>query len=92
MAVHFKWNDADFKKAFGEVLRELRHQRGISQEALAEASDCHVNYISFLERGINSPTLILVFQLAVALRNRPGDLVLRVEDRLQNTPQEPQPD
>ena len=32
-----------------------------------EAAGCHVNHVSFLERGIRTPTLLLVFRLADAL-------------------------
>ena len=80
-------SDAAFKQAFGDVLRELRRERGLRQEALAEASTCHVNYVSFLERGINSPTLMVVFQLAAALNVSPAELVARVDERISQNSQ-----
>ena len=64
-------------------LRELRTERGLSQEALAEATGCHVNHISFLERGVHSPTLVLLFYVARALSIAPSELVRRVEVRAQ---------
>jgi transcriptional regulator with XRE-family HTH domain len=91
MVAQVGWNEASFKKAFGEVLRELRQERRLTQEALAEASDCHVNHVSFLERGINSPTLMLVFHLAAALGLPPAELVIRVEKRLRPESGAPEP-
>jgi transcriptional regulator with XRE-family HTH domain len=74
--------DAPFKKVFGQVLRELRLEREMSQEALASASGLHLNHVSYLERGIKSPSLIAVFQLAGALQIPASDIVTRVEARI----------
>ena len=80
---HTGWTDALFKQAFGRVLRELRREREWSQEALADASGYHVNHIGFLERGIRSPTLIAVFQLAAALDISPLEVVRRVQQEVE---------
>lgn len=69
------------EETFGEVLREFRLERGLSQEELALASDRHRTYISLLERGENSPSLRTIVQLAEALGVRPSDLVMRIEER-----------
>lgn len=67
------------EQAFGRVLRDLRHERGMSQEALAEAANLHVTHISRLENGHQGPTLAAVFALARALNILPADLVRRVD-------------
>ncbi len=67
-----------YAEVFGEVLRELRLRKGLSQEALADACDRHRTYISLLERGRNSPSLDTIFELAEALETRPSELVRRV--------------
>lgn len=72
-------------QAFGEVLRELRNQRGLSQEALSFACDRHRTYVSILERGLNSPSLSTVWMLADALGVKPSEIVRRVETRVRKS-------
>jgi transcriptional regulator with XRE-family HTH domain len=69
-------------KAFGSVLQELRRERGLSQEQLAEASGCHRAHVSFIERGLRSPSLDMVFQLACGLAISPSALIARVERKI----------
>lgn len=72
-----------FKKAFGEVLRELREERGFSQQKLADDAKLHRNHVGFMERGNFGPSLFTVFQLAPVLKVSAGEFVTRVEARLQ---------
>jgi len=67
--------------AFGQILRELRRERGLSQEALALKAGLQRNYISLIERGVNQPTITTVFKLASALAIRPSEVIARVERR-----------
>lgn len=67
------------RQAFGEVLRVLRTDRGLSQERLAAGAGLHRTYVSLLERGVNTPTLDAVFALARVLDVQPSDLVQRVQ-------------
>lgn len=60
---------------FGKRLRELRLERELSQEKLAEMADLHRNYVGVLERGIQSASLDAICKLAAALRVRPADLL-----------------
>jgi transcriptional regulator with XRE-family HTH domain len=60
---------------FGKKLRELRLERGISQEKLAEISDLHRNYVGVLERGGQSPSLDAICKLARGLKVKPADLL-----------------
>ena len=60
---------------FGKRLRELRLERGISQEKLAEMADLHRNYVGVLERGGQNPSLEAICKLARALKVRPAELL-----------------
>jgi transcriptional regulator with XRE-family HTH domain len=51
----------------GSVLRNLRLQRGLSQEQLATKAKMHRNYIGGLERGEKSPTFKSVGKLLAVL-------------------------
>jgi ribosome-binding protein aMBF1 (putative translation factor) len=75
-------------KAFGEVLKEQRKARGLSQEELAARCEVERTYPSLLERGLRTPTLITIVQLADALSIPAPDLValtLQKALTLQNT-------
>jgi len=72
----------DVKPIFGQVIQELRRQRGLSQEELGFESGLHRTYVSLLERGKRSPTLTTLIQLATALNIQPSEIVRRVESRM----------
>jgi transcriptional regulator with XRE-family HTH domain len=69
--------------AFGQVLRELRKGRGLSQEVLALESDLERNYVSLLELGRNSASVKTIFKLAPALGVSVADFMAMVEVRAQ---------
>jgi len=60
---------------FGRRVRELRMERGFSQERLAELANLHRNYIGGIERGERNVGLINIVELAHALRVKPVTLV-----------------
>jgi transcriptional regulator with XRE-family HTH domain len=53
--------------AFGEVLRQIRNTRKLSQEALARQTGFDRTFIGMLERGLVSPSLRTLFRLAESL-------------------------
>jgi transcriptional regulator with XRE-family HTH domain len=63
-------------KSFGQVLQQLRRDRGLSQEELGFASGYHRTYISLLERGQKSPSLRTIFELAKALKVEPSEVII----------------
>lgn len=68
------------KQNFGEVLRLLRSQRGLTQQSLAERCDLDETYISLLERGRRQPTLSTIVALAKALEIDPCDFFIRMKE------------
>jgi transcriptional regulator with XRE-family HTH domain len=54
----------------------------MSQERLAEVCGCDRSYLSFVERGLSSPTVSTVFLLAKALDVKASYLITEVEAEL----------
>lgn len=54
-------------KAFGVHLRDLRKQRGLSQQALADEAELSWPTVQRVEAGTQSPTLDVLGSLAKAL-------------------------
>lgn len=75
-------NSSHFAITFGSVLRRLRKDAGLSQEALGFEAELQRNYISLMELGRYQPTLATVFKLAYALKISPSVLVGQVEAAL----------
>ena len=52
---------------FGNRVRNLRNQKGMSQERLAELAGLHSTYIGQIERGEKNPTVDTVSKIAKGL-------------------------
>lgn len=57
----------DVLKAFGMRVRQLREQRGLSQETLSEMSAVNRKFVGQVERGEQNVTIINMAKLAAAL-------------------------
>jgi transcriptional regulator with XRE-family HTH domain len=64
---------------FGSVLRHRRELAGLSQEVLAGLAGVHRNYVGLLERGLRMPSILVVSQLASALKTQMSELLAEVE-------------
>jgi len=67
--------DAKIAAEFGNRLRGLRLEAGLSQEGLADLATVHRTYVSLVERGRTTCTLYGVVRFAEALAVDPADLV-----------------
>ena len=65
----------DVLRRFGRRLRQLRLERDLSQERLAELANLHRNYVSSVERGERNISLLNIDKLAKALAVPAGDLL-----------------
>ncbi len=59
--------DTEILKWFGERVRELRKEKGLSQEALALACGLDRTYIGGIERGERNVSLVNIQKIAAAL-------------------------
>ena len=69
-------------EAFGEVVRELRSERGESQEMVAWRIGLNRPFLSELENGKKLPSLETIFRLADALSAEPEDLVIQTKEKV----------
>ena len=67
-------NKSEILIKFGDKVRELRTQKGLSQEQLAHLADVHRTYIGMIERAEKNITLININKIADALEVYVKDL------------------
>ena len=68
--------------ALGNVLRNARKARKLTQEALAFESGVNRTYLSQIERGLQNPTIETLFRLTYALKVPAADIIHSVEDEV----------
>ncbi|MGI9021545.1 MAG: helix-turn-helix domain-containing protein [Solirubrobacterales bacterium] len=66
------------QERFGTNVRRLRRDQGLTQEALAHASELHPTEVSRLERGVREPRLGTIVRVAHALGVRPAQLLDKI--------------
>jgi transcriptional regulator with XRE-family HTH domain len=64
-----------FIKKFGEKLREIRINKKLSQEMLANDANIPINQIGRIERAEISTSLSTIFKIAKALDMEPKELL-----------------
>ncbi|TIP02039.1 MAG: helix-turn-helix transcriptional regulator [Mesorhizobium sp.] len=65
----------DMRKLVGRNVQRIRQRKRLTQEQLAEISGFSQQYISGLEKGRRNPTIITIYELALALGVGHMDLV-----------------
>ena len=66
---------ADPQEALGNVIRNERMRRNMTQEELAERADVHWTYVSGIERGKRNVSFTILLKIARALGMRLRELV-----------------
>ncbi|MBE0704296.1 MAG: helix-turn-helix transcriptional regulator [Afipia sp.] len=65
--------------AFGKIIAGLRQSAHFSQEELADRAALHRTYVSQIERGLKSPTVVTLLRLAKALDTTPSKILKQLE-------------
>ena len=56
------------QRKLGKRIADLRRAKKLTQEQLAEAVDCSVEFISLVERGVNAPSVAGLEKFSKVLR------------------------
>lgn len=75
MSTPIKHRDQDLLKKIGALMRDYRHQKGLSQTELANHCDVELSTINRIELGKASPSITLLFIIADQLQVLPEDLI-----------------
>ncbi|HEX5309087.1 MAG TPA: helix-turn-helix transcriptional regulator [Solirubrobacteraceae bacterium] len=70
-------------QAFGQAAREIRKERGLSQEEAALKGEIDRAYYGHIERATKNATLPTVWKMAAALGVPPSALFTRAEQILE---------
>lgn len=64
---------------FAANVRQLRSERGLTQEALAERADLQLSYVAKIETSQRQPGVLVIAKLARGLDVDPGELFENVD-------------
>ncbi|WP_099115057.1 MULTISPECIES: helix-turn-helix domain-containing protein [Xenorhabdus] len=64
----------NIRSLFGQRIRYLRKEAGMSQEAFADKCGLDRTYVSGIERGVRNPTLEIIYVIANGLQIELTDL------------------
>ena len=69
----------ELRSRLGRVVKQLRQQRGITQQQLAVKAKLHRTYVSDVERGTRNLSITSLDQIAVARDTPLSEVFKRVE-------------
>lgn len=70
------------QQAFGQAVKSIRMEKGISQEKLAELVDLHRTYISDIERGGRNVSLVNIYRIAEGLDVKVFEIFQEMEKKV----------
>lgn len=71
-------------EVLGQILRRRRLKAGLSQEEVAFRAKSHQGYISLIERGERSPSVVTLSLIADALDTSMTSIIREVERTMMN--------
>ncbi|CAG7653110.1 hypothetical protein PAESOLCIP111_06704 [Paenibacillus solanacearum] len=71
--------DDQILKLIGIRIRDLRKERGLSQEQLGEKADFHFSYIGGIERAEKNISILNLAKIAAALEVHIGELFVYIK-------------
>ena len=70
--------------AVGKVIRDLRKEKGISQDVLSGFAGIARTHLTMIENGTKQANFETLWKIALALDIRPSELVARIEVEIEN--------
>lgn len=70
----------DIIKQFGQIIRDLRKEKGLTQEELGELADLHFSYIGGIERGERNISLLNIYKLCNALEISMAEVFQKIDN------------
>ena len=70
--------------AVGKVIRDLRKEKGISQDVLSGFAGIARTHLTMIENGTKQAKFVTLWKIALALDIRPSELVARIEEEIEN--------
>ena len=70
--------------AVGKAIRDLRKEKGISQDVLSGFAGIARTHLTMIENGTKQANFETLWNIALALDIRPSELVARIEEEIEN--------
>ena len=70
--------------AVGKAIRDLRKEKGISQDVLSGFAGIARTHLTMIENGTKQANFETLWKIALALDIRPSELVARIEEEIEN--------
>ena len=69
--------------AVGKAIRDLRKEKGISQDVLSGFAGIARTHLTMIENGTKQANFETLWKIALALDIRPSELVARIEEEIE---------
>ena len=69
----------------GQTIRNLRKQKGLSQDVLSGLAGIARTHLSMIENGSKKANFETIWRVAFALNMRPSELVGKIEQEIERT-------